>query len=213
MFAPAFTQGFLVTSGLIIAIGAQNAFVLKQGLLKNRIFWVILTCFLCDFILIGIGVMGVGSLISQSPMASVILAVIGALFLAVYGALALLSAIKNSSALSLDETDNQQSSILAAVSTTLAITLLNPHVYLDTLVIIGGVAGTLSLVDKQYFLAGAMLVSALWFISIGYGARILIPLFSKPVTWRIFDAIIAVVMWLIAASLLSFAMSNYQAMG
>lgn len=206
----AFIQGLFVSGGLIIAIGAQNAFVLKQGLLKNHIFWVALTCFLCDFVLMSFGVLGFGSLISQSPMATIALAVVGALFLAVYGFRAMRSAILGGSSLSLDSTE-QKTTLFATIGTTLALTLLNPHVYLDTVVIIGGVAGTLGLDQKIAFLAGSLLVSAAWFFGLGYGARLLTPWFKKAITWQILDAIIALVMWGIAISLGLYAYELYTA--
>lgn len=204
----AFIQGLFVSGGLIIAIGAQNAFVLKQGLMKNHIFWVALTCFLCDFVLMSFGVLGFGSLISQSPMATIALAVVGALFLAVYGLRAMRSAIAGGTSLTLDN-DSKQSTLLATIGTTLALTLLNPHVYLDTVVIIGGVAGTLGFEQKIAFLVGSLLVSATWFFGLGYGARLLIPLFKKAITWQILDAIIALVMWAIAISLGVYAYELY----
>ncbi len=206
----AFIQGLFVSGGLIIAIGAQNAFVLKQGLMKNHVFWVALTCFLCDFVLMSFGVLGFGSLISQSPMATIALAVVGALFLAVYGLRAMRSAIAGGTSLTLDN-DSKQSTLLATIGTTLALTLLNPHVYLDTVVIIGGVAGTLDFEQKIAFLVGSLLVSAAWFFGLGYGARLLIPLFKKAITWQILDAIIALVMWAIAISLGVYAYELYVA--
>lgn len=200
-----FIKGFLVCGGLIIAIGAQNAFVLKQGLLKRHILAVILTCFACDFILITMGVMGLGSLISESQVASQALAIVGALFLLVYGARAFRSAYSGNSALDLAQDNEQQSSAFKAVLATLAVTLLNPHVYLDCFAIIGGIAGTLSNEQKWWFLAGALCTSLLWFFSLGYGARLLIPLFKRPITWRILDTGIGIVMWLIAFSLANYA--------
>ncbi len=202
-----FIQGFLVCGGLIIAIGAQNAFVLKQGLLQRNILAVILTCFACDFILISLGVMGLGSLISESRMATVALALVGAVFLSVYGARAFRSAYLGNSVLQLDNRDEVQSSAFKAVLATLAVTLLNPHVYLDCFAIIGGIAGTLSSSEKWLFLFGALCTSALWFFSLGYGAKLLIPLFKRPVTWRILDIAIGIVMWLIAGSLVKYGMA------
>ncbi|KGQ70387.1 hypothetical protein A1D23_10715 [Chelonobacter oris] len=198
-------QGFLVSGSLIVAIGAQNAFVLKQGLLKQHIFWVSLTCFLCDFILICVGVLGLGSLISQSPTATLALAVIGALFLLVYGARAFRSAYRGNSGLSLDRQDGGSQSAVKMVLMSLGFTLLNPHVYLDTVVIIGGIASTLLFEQKVRFLIGAVFASGLWFFSLGYGARLLIPLFKRPLTWRILDFAIGCVMWLIAFSLIRYA--------
>ncbi len=202
-----FIQGFLVCGGLIIAIGAQNAFVLKQGLLQRNILAVILTCFACDFILISLGVMGLGSLISESRMATVALALVGAVFLSVYGARAFRSAYLGNSVLQLDNRDEVQSSAFKAVLATLAVTLLNPHVYLDCFAIIGGIAGTLSSSEKWLFLFGALCTSALWFFSLGYGAKLLIPLFKRPVTWRILDIATGIVMWLIAGSLVKYGMA------
>ena len=208
VFDPVLVQGFLVSGGLIVAIGAQNAYVLKQGLLKNHVFWVVLTCFLCDFILISIGVLGMGSLIAQSVMATIALALVGALFLTVYGFRALMSAFRGNSALSIDASP-KATTLVSTIGTTLALTLLNPHVYLDTVVIIGGVASTLSPDGRWLFLAGALLASASWFFGLGYGARLLIPLFKKPITWRILDALIALIMWLIAVNLAIYAHRLY----
>ncbi|MDG2946306.1 LysE/ArgO family amino acid transporter [Bisgaard Taxon 10/6] len=204
-----FIQGFLVCGGLIIAIGAQNAFVLKQGLLKRNILAVILTCFVCDFVLISLGVLGLGSLISESTVATVALAIVGAVFLFVYGLRAFRSAYVGNAALDLNAENGGQSSSLKAVLTTLAITLLNPHVYLDCFAIIGGIAGTIPADKKLFFLLGALTTSALWFFSLGYGARLLIPLFKRPATWRVLDGIIGAVMWGIAYNLARYAVRMY----
>ncbi|MFC0035750.1 LysE/ArgO family amino acid transporter [Cardiobacterium valvarum] len=199
-------QGFLVSGGLIIAIGAQNAFVLKQGLRCWHVLPIVLTCFFCDFLLISVGVFGLGALISQSRTASVALAFVGALFLFVYGAQAWRSAWRGGEALVVDS-DGTQGGVWQAVLLTLAITLLNPHVYLDTVVIIGGIAGTLSPLARGLFLLGAVSASALWFFALGYGARLLIPLFRRPVTWRLLDVVIGLVMWGIAYGLVSYGIS------
>ncbi|MGC7560017.1 LysE/ArgO family amino acid transporter [Pasteurella sp. PK-2025] len=200
-------QGFLVTSGLIIAIGAQNAFVLKQGLLKQNILAVILTCFMCDIVLISLGVLGLGSLISQSPVATVALAFLGGGFLLLYGLKAFLSAYQGNASLQLMAQTASPQTTRHAVVATLLITLLNPHVYLDTVVILGGIAGTLAFNEKLLFLAGALLMSALWFFSLGYGAGLLSRFFQRPVTWRILDLCIGVIMWAIAISLIHYGMS------
>lgn len=201
-----FIKGFLICGGLIIAIGAQNAFVLKQGLLKRNVLAVILTCFACDFILITLGVMGLGSFISQSQQATIALAIVGAIFLFVYGARAFRSAYTGNSVLELTDGEQMQHSTLKAVLATLAVTLLNPHVYLDCFAIIGGIAGTLTYNEKWFFLAGALCTSLLWFFGLGYGARLLIPLFKRPITWRLLDGVIGMVMWGIAYSLVSYAL-------
>lgn len=205
---PQLIQGFMVSGGLIIAIGAQNAYVLKQGLLKNHIFWVSLTCFVCDALLLSLGVLGFGSLISQNIIATLLLAGLGGLFLLVYGYRAMRAALRGGESLSLDDQHHQQG-LLATIGTTLALTLLNPHVYIDTIMIVGGVAGTLSFEQKLAFLLGAWLSSGVWFFGLGYGARLLIPLFKKPSTWRLLDGIIAIIMWLIAGSLFLYAYRLY----
>ena len=205
-----FIQGFLVCGGLIIAIGAQNAFVLKQGLLKTNIFPVILTCFICDIVLMTMGILGLGSIISESQSATVALAIVGAVFLWVYGARAFRSAWKGNSALDLGNENAPQQSAWKAVLATLAITLLNPHVYLDCFAIIGGIAGTIPADQKMVFLTGVLCMSALWFLGLGYGARLLIPLFKRPITWRILDFVIGLVMWGIAFSLAQYAWRLYS---
>lgn len=119
------------------------------------------------------------------------------------------SAISGGSSLALDDT-TPKASLVATIGTTLALTLLNPHVYLDTVVIIGGVAGTLNFEQKIAFLAGTLIVSAVWFFGLGYGARLLTPLFKNPSTWRVLDAIIALIMWGIALSLAIYAYELYN---
>lgn len=200
----ALLQGFLVSGGLIVAIGAQNAFVLKQGLRCWQVLPIVLTCFLCDFSLMTLGVFGLGTLIGASRVASVALALVGALFLAVYGARAFRAAWRGGVVMTADGTE-AAGSTQQAVLLTLAITLLNPHVYLDTVVIVGSIAGTLSPAAKVLFLCGAVAASALWFFALGFGARLLLPLFRRPLTWSLLDAVIGVVMWAIAFSLLRYA--------
>lgn len=202
----ALLQGFLVSGGLIVAIGAQNAFVLKQGLRRWQVLPIVLTCFLCDFSLMTLGVFGLGTLIGASRAASVALALVGALFLTVYGARAFRAAWRGGAMMTADGAE-AAGSARQAVLLTLAITLLNPHVYLDTVVIVGGIAGTLSPTAKVLFLCGAVAASALWFFALGFGARLLLPLFRRPLTWRVLDAVIGVVMWAIAFSLLRYAVA------
>ncbi len=206
MFAT-FLKGAMVASGLIIAIGAQNAFVLKQGLARQHIFWVALICFLCDAVLMSAGVLGLGALIKGSPVATLSLTLIGAVFLFWYGFNAFRSALKGTAHLEAAKQRVQNTSLRTVVGTTLALTLLNPHVYLDTVVVLGGVAGTLSLAEKLPFLLGAISVSGVWFFGLGYGARLLSPLFQKPRTWQALDLLIGVIMWWIALELLLYGAS------
>lgn len=200
-------RGALVSGSLIVAIGAQNAFVLKQGLLKNNIFWVVLICFLCDFALISLGVLGLGSIISSSSFLMVLLASLGGLFLMVYGARSIASAYNNENAMNIQKGQAKQS-VTKTISLTLAITLLNPHVYLDTVVIIGSIAGTLVWEEKVQFLLGAVCASFIWFFSIGYGSRLLLPIFKNPKAWKIIDFCIGTFMLILAYGLFKTAWVN-----
>lgn len=195
-------RGALISASLIIAIGAQNLFVLKQGLLRNHIFYVSVICFICDFVLMSIGILGVGTFISTNPLITNILAILGALFLIWYGFKAFKSAIKGTSSMQVQSQDSNDNSLVKVILATLAITLLNPHVYLDTVVIVGGIAGTLSSEQKIAFLIGAVCVSFIWFFSIGYGARLLTPLFKQKRMWVILDCLVGLVMFYIAYRLI-----------
>ena len=195
-------RGSMISASLIIAIGAQNLFVLKQGLLKNHIFFVAGICFICDFTLMAVGIWGVGAFISSNPIITDVLAIFGALFLIWYGFNAFKSAIQGNSSMQIDSTQQQKNALTKVILSTLAVTLLNPHVYLDTVVIVGGIAGTLSTEQKWAFLIGAVCVSFIWFFGIGYCARLLIPLFKQKRMWVILDSIVGVVMFYIAYRLI-----------
>lgn len=199
-----FAHGFLVCFGLIASIGAQNAFLLKQGILKQHVFVIATLCFLCDVILMGLGVFGMGSLLEQSPVASLALAIFGAIFLFTYGSRSFIAAYRGEG--ELQASQGNSISLKNAVMITLAITLLNPHVYIDTVVIIGGIGGTLDTVGKWQFLSGALFCSALWFYVIGYGAGLLAPYFKKRRTWQILDIITGLIMYVIAFSLAVYAL-------
>lgn len=195
-------KGFFVSGSLIVAIGSQNAFVLKQGLLKKYIFYICLICFACDFILMSTGVMGLGSFVQNSKVLSRLLAIAGAIFLFYYGLKSFISSFNKKNSLTINNRGNNCNSITKVMVTTLAVTLLNPHVYIDTIVVVGSIAGTFSLSQKITFLIGALTSSFLWFFGLGYGARILSPLFKKNLTWTILDFIIGCIMWWIAITLL-----------
>ncbi|MFU2131555.1 LysE/ArgO family amino acid transporter [Gallibacterium anatis] len=202
----AFIHGVLVTGSLIVAIGAQNAFVLKQGLLKQHIFAVALICFLCDVVLFTLGVWGLGTFISHNNVASVTLAFIGAGFLLIYGLRAWRSAYRGNAGLQLQAGENS-ASLAKTILLTLSVTLLNPHVYIDTVVIIGGIGGTLAWQEKIAFLIGGLCVSATWFFGLAYGSTLLAPLFRKAITWRILDFVIGVIMLMIAWSLFQYGIT------
>lgn len=197
----AFLSGLMITGGLIMAIGAQNTFVLKQGLLKQHIGWVVGICWLCDVLLISAGVYGMGALLSNSPTAAAALALAGGVFLLVYGINSARAAWQGNKQLAVSSDTTESSTVLKIIATTLALTFLNPHAYVDTVMLIGGSAATLSNDAKLWFLMGALLASAIWFITIGYGSRLLLPLFRRPRTWQILDSVIAVMMLYLAVGL------------
>lgn len=184
---------------LIIAIGAQNAFVLRQGLRREHVFAVVAVCALSDVILIAVGVGGLGSLIQAAPWLLDTMTIGGAAFLITYGALAARRAWRPS-AIDADVA-GKPTTLRTAITTALALTWLNPHVYLDTVILLGSVAGSHG-DDRWWFGVGAAIGSIVWFTVLGYGARLLRPLFAKPAAWRVLDALIALVMFAIAASLL-----------
>ncbi|RJF88988.1 amino acid transporter [Oleomonas cavernae] len=193
-------QGFLLGASLIIAIGAQNAFVLRQGLLRRHVFAVSTICFLSDALLIAAGVAGLGSVIQAMPDTLRYITVGGALFLSVYGLLAFRRALHPSQ---MQASEAKAGGLAAAIVTCLGLTFLNPHVYLDTVVLLGGLSGRFAGEARLAFGLGAAVASAVWFYGLGYGSRLLQPLFARPIAWRVLDFAIAAIMWLIAASLLA----------
>jgi L-lysine exporter family protein LysE/ArgO len=196
-----FFQGFTLGASLIIAIGSQNAFVLRQGLRKEYVFTICTICFLCDGLLILLGVGGFGTLVASSQKLMLIARLGGAIFLFLYGLRSLCAAFKPQ-ILEVDPSENPVSNLTWAVATTFALTLLNPHVYLDTVVLLGSIAGQLPEKQRATFAIGAVCASMVWFYGLGYGSRILAPLFRKQVAWKILDVSIGCVMWTIAASLI-----------
>lgn len=184
---------------LIVAIGAQNAFVLRQGLRREHVRAVVVICAASDAVLIALGVGGLGVLIEQVGWLLVVVRIAGTAFLAWYG---LRSALRAFRPASLDaDSAGAPISLRTAVVTVLALTWLNPHVYLDTVLLLGSIGGTHG-DTRWWFAVGAMAASVAWFSALGFGSRLLRPLFARPVAWRVLDALIAVVMIAIAVSLL-----------
>lgn len=194
----AFTSGFLLGFSLILAIGAQNAFVLKQGLKKQHVFLVCLTCALSDALLISLGVMGFNHVITVVPGIADVARYGGAAFLFIYALKSFISAFTAEEQLSPSE--ETQTSAYKILLICLALTWLNPHVYLDTLLLLGSISTQFS-GAKQYFAFGAVLASFTFFFSLGYGAKILIPFFKRPIAWKVLDFIIGVIMLTIACTL------------
>ncbi|GAB2891709.1 LysE family transporter [Uliginosibacterium flavum] len=194
-----FTNGFLVSGGLILAIGAQNAHVLKMGLTRQHVLPTVLICALSDALLIGLGICGMGALLDQWPRAVQIATWAGAAFLFWYSLTSLRAAFTRRH-LQAAEGDSR-TSLRAAVLLILAFTYLNPHTYLDTVVLIGAIGAHLPAGERWIFWAGCISASSLWFSLLGFGAHKLAPLFAKPQSWRVLDALVGVGMGALAFNL------------
>ena len=190
--------GFALGLSLIVAIGAQNAFVLRQGLLRQHVLPVVLVCAVSDAALIAAGVGGLGTLVQQNWTLLVGITAGGALFLFLYGIFAFHRAWVGGS---MRVEGEGGSSLRTALATVLALTFLNPHVYLDTVLLLGGLSARYEGTDRLLYGGGAMVASFAWFVALGYGARLLVPVFAKPLAWRVLDVGIGTVMWLIALKL------------
>ena len=196
----AFVQGWLMTAGLIVAIGAQNALVLRQGLGRSHVGAVVALCTASDWLLIALGVFGLGAIVQSSPMLLQVLRYGGAAFLLIYGARAAARVLRPAGdAL---RAVGPAASLASTLGTTLALTYLNPHVYLDTVVLLGSVGAQQPDNGQAAFAVGAGLASAMWFSTLGYGAAAASRWLQRPAVWRGIDASVALVMFLVAAQLL-----------
>lgn len=194
MQAPDYISGFLLGLSLIIAIGSQNAFVLKQGLRREHIFYICLFCAVSDALLISAGVAGFGAVTERFPQVVTIAKVAGVIFLLGYGLQSLYASVRLSHAL---EVEGQVvTSLKKSLLLCFGFTWLNPHVYLDTLVLVGMVSTGAS--SKLVFAAGAVSASFVFFFALGYGAQLLQPLFVKPKAWNILDALVGILMLYLA---------------
>ncbi len=194
----AVASGLALGLGLIVAIGAQNAFVLRQGLRVEHVAAVVAVCALSDIALIGAGVLGAGAALTQVPWLIPVVCFAGAAFLLCYGVLAARRALRPGALL--PDAVGARTGLAVTVGTCLALTWLNPHVYLDTVVLLGSMASTYG--DHRWqFAAGAAIGSAVWFTGLGYGARLLRPVFARPAAWQVLDGVIALVMTALAISL------------
>lgn len=198
VLSPAFLPGFALSLSLILAIGAQNAFVLRQGLAGRHVFWVCLTCAVSDAALITAGILGAGGLAARLPWFTPLMQYGGAAFLLVYGGRSLISAWRGGGVL---RAQGGGGGLGRTLLTLLALTWLNPHVYLDTVVLIGSISAQYP--DRIGFGAGAVLASFSFFFALGYGAALLAPVFARPRAWQVLDGGIGLVMWAIAARLIS----------
>ena len=195
----AFISGFLISISLILALGPQNVFVLRQGLLRSHVFASCLVCSISDALLIAAGVLGVGLFITQIEGLAIWMSIGAAIFLIFYGCLRIKSAL-NPKGLEIDDSESKDlwSTMLAG----LAFTYLNPHVYVDTLLLIGGASSSYTGDDKLIFGIGAATASFVFFFSLGYGAKSLSPLLNNPESWKIIDLFIAGIMFTVAGILL-----------
>lgn len=204
MLNPLYWQGLGTGASLIMAIGAQNAHVLRMGLQKNHVGITVLVCILGDALLIGLGIAGIGTLIAEQPFLLHLARWGGAAFLLAYGWRAWRSAWTHAGQItpSAASAIGRQQAWLAI----LALTFLNPHVYLDTVLMLGLLGGQHAGSGKVWFASGAMSASLLWFAALGWGARLLAPWFAKPWAWRMLDALVGSIMWLLAIGLIASAL-------
>jgi L-lysine exporter family protein LysE/ArgO len=197
----AFTTGFALGATLIIAIGAQNAFVLRQGLRREHVLLIVAFCALADLLLISAGVVGLARVLGDAPHLTIALTVAGTLFLAWYGVRALARARKASALHA--ATDMHRISLRNALSQAAGFTFLNPHVYLDTVLLMGSIGARQSTDMRMWFVGGAAAASGAWFTSLGFGARLLRPVFETPRAWQVLDTLVGLTMLVLAASLAS----------
>ncbi|MDW3682463.1 LysE/ArgO family amino acid transporter [Cupriavidus sp. CV2] len=200
-------QGLALSLGLIVAIGAQNAFVLRQGLRREHVGSVVLFCAMADALLIAAGVMGMAQALGESPGLARALSLAGAIFLAVYGWQALRRA-RHSRQLKATE-GGEGLSQGAALAQAAAFTLLNPHVYLDTVLLVGSIGAQQPAALRGWFVAGASLASCFWFGLLGFGARWLAPCFARPRAWQVLDGLIGMTMFVLSALLVRHALKGF----
>ena len=200
MFSSAFTTGFALSATLIIAIGAQNAFVLRQGIRKEHVAPIVAFCALADFVLMGAGVLGLASVLGNSPALVALLTAAGSGFLVWYGVRALRRASMPQSLRTANGVEPL--SLGNALAQAAGFTLLNPHVYLDTVLLVGSI-GTRQPPDMRvWFVGGAACASGVWFTTLGYGARLLAPVFARPRAWQVLDTLVGLTMLALAVLLI-----------
>lgn len=204
---PVFVQGLALSFGLIVAIGAQNAFVLRQGLRREHVGAVVLFCALADAVLITAGVLGMAQALGARPALARALALGGAVFLAIYGVQALRRAAQAQQLQAAAPAPGLGRA--AAVAQAAAFTLLNPHVYLDTVLLVGSIGAQQAAALRGWFVLGACVASVCWFGLLGFGARWLAPWFARPRAWQVLDALIGLTMFVLSALLLRHVASGF----
>jgi L-lysine exporter family protein LysE/ArgO len=200
MFGTAFTTGFALSATLIIAIGAQNAFVLRQGIRREHVAPIVAFCATADLLLIAVGVAGLAGILGDSPTLVAVLTIAGSAFLVWYGVRALGRALVPQTLRA--ATGNEPLSLASAMAQAAGFTLLNPHVYLDTVLLMGSI-GTRQPPDlRVWFVGGAACASGVWFTTLGFGARLLAPIFARPRAWQVLDTLVGLTMLLLAVVLI-----------
>jgi len=194
-----FAQGFIMGGGLIVAIGAQNSFILSHGIRRSHLLLIPLICSICEIALIVLGMAGMGSVIAAHPDLARWAAWGGALFLFWYGLRAFRSAIRGAS---VERGMVSAGSLKTVIGTTLAVSLLNPQALLDSVVLLGSAGGRFAGTGRLLFGMGAILASVIWFFSLSLGGRMLAPVFRRPASWRVLDSTVGVSMWTIALFLI-----------
>lgn len=187
----AFLVGYVTSAGLIIAIGAQNAFVLRQGLRREYVWAVVVVCSVADAVLISAGVIGLGAPLRDHDIAVEVARYAGSAFLLCYAVLAARRALRPGE---LTAADGPRASLRVVVLTCLGFTFLNPHVYLDTVLLLGSIGNQYAGVHRWWFGIGAIVGSMSWFVALGWGAKLLAPLFARPRAWQVLDGLIATMM-------------------
>jgi L-lysine exporter family protein LysE/ArgO len=196
----AFTTGFVVCATLIVAIGAQNAFVLRQGLRREHVLLIVAFCAVADLLLISVGVAGVSSVLGEAPRLTFLLTAAGTIFLGWYGVRALVRA-RQASSMDVAADGSRRITVRNAVAQVAAFTFLNPHVYLDTVLLMGSIGARQPTDARLWFVGGAAAASGAWFSTLGFGARLLRPVFQTARAWQVLDTIIGVTMLVLAGTL------------
>lgn len=205
-----FTFGLLLSAGNIIAIGGQNIHIIKNGIARNHVFWICTICFLSDVLLITSGVLGVGQLLKSSLYLTLALACVGVLFLAYYA----YNNFKEAFSYATNPTfSGVNTSLKVAIGSTLAMTYLNPHVYIDTILVLGSIGGTLDLSRQVNFLLGALLASLVWFYSIGYASAAMARFFQSRRNQQIMSLVVGLIMLGFAFGMAKFAWTTWQSIG
>lgn len=202
-------EGFTTGISLIIAIGAQNAYVIKKGIANSYVFIIALICTVIDAFLISLGTLGLGKIIENNKIFILFFTAFGILFLLSYGIKSIKSCFfGNNSMVTSEDRPESKEGLKTTILTILGFSLLNPHVYLDTVILIGSVGAKFPSFERIYFVIGACLASAIWFFSLAYGAKFLEPIFRKSITWKILDLFVGLLMFSIVGNLVIFFMKN-----